>query len=224
MKVYPLGLINSVDSTGTLCTTGLSYEFFEPNKSCNSNPMYSILKTTYETQTILTRKKAEPFILINYSYDDIWDKEYKQIEHFVDEMDGELTSFYVPDLSSGESPSTVTDNGSTWTINVGRTRIYSAVLNQKANYGMVWDGSKFRIGVVSAVSAGTSITIGETYGNLTAANAGAGTVYPMYQCYFSTNPLPNFKPGVFIADTVATGEIGGFMKSGDVSFVSKYKV
>jgi len=223
MRVFPMGLINGTDSTATLDTTGLSYSFFEPNQGCKSAPIYPTLKTTYENQIISTRRKALPYLTINYKYKDIWDREKQEIDHFINKVGGELNSFYVADISSMETPSDVVDNGSTWTISIGRTRIYSSVANQRSNYGMLWDGSKFKIGSISSVSAGVSITITETYGDLTAADAKtSGVLYPLYRCYF--NSVPDFTPTVFIDGNVATSTDAGYMWSGEANFISKYKI
>lgn len=224
MQVFPMGMVNAANSTATLDITGNVYRFFEPNNGVRTSPIYTTLVTRFEQQTLLTRKKAEPFLTITYDYENIFDRELRQVEHFVDKMDGELTSFYTVDLQHGDTPTSITDGGTTWTINIGRTRLYSTISNQKANYAFVWDGNNFKIGQVSGLSAGTSITIDEDYGDLSATTANSkANVYPIYQVYFTANPMPNFRAGAFIDDTVATTADGGYLWSGSCAFVSKYK-
>lgn len=221
MQIYPIGMVNNFDSTATLDTNGQKFTMWEPNNGCQSYSVYSTLRTRFENQTILARKKAEPYLVINYNYKNIWDREIRNVEWFVDKMDGELNSFYVVDWSKGETPSSITTS---WVININRTRIYSTTSNYKSNYAFVWDGNNFKCGQVSNISSFSSITISQDYGDLTATLASSrGMVYPVYECYFSENPMPNFKPGQFIPDTVASVECGGYLWTGDTSFTSKYK-
>jgi hypothetical protein len=138
-------------------------------------------------------------------------------------MDGDLNDFYVVDLSKGETPSSITTG---WVISINRTGVYSTTSNYKSNYAFVWDGNKFKCGQVSNVTTFSSITIDQDYGDLTATLATKNAmVYPVYECYFTENPMPTFTPGQFVPDTVASVEYGGYLWSNDsVTFVSKWKV
>jgi len=82
----------------------LTYTLFEPNSGCESDVIFFNISERFDNQTIHTRKKAEPYLSIRYEYDNIYAREYRQIEHFVDDVGGDLTSFLVVDWSNGETP------------------------------------------------------------------------------------------------------------------------
>ena len=225
--LFPIGTISGGVDYGTI--NNKNYYIFEPNAEdgCFSNPIYSVLTTRYQDQTLLTRKKAEPYLIITYNYENIFAREFDQIQAFVDKVGDALTSFFVIDFSKGRSFSSVTDNGSTWTIAIDTTRLYSTVTNSKANYAILWNATRrsYRMGSVVTVTTNTSIVINETYGNLTAANAATNTLlYPVYTCYLSTNSLSNFKRTTYAADSITFTDAGGPMYSGSLTFISKYKV
>jgi hypothetical protein len=225
MKLYPIGDVSATYSRGII--DGISYSYFEPNSGCNSYKLYDNLITTYEQQTIQTRKKSLPNIMINYKYNNIFDKEYIQIEHFIDKVEGGLDSFYVVDLSKGSNPSAITPTSTTWTCNITNTLPYSATTNQKANYGFFWNGNKFKIGSVTTVTVNTSVvfTISTPYGDLSSTNAkNDGLVYPVYNCYHNGNDISNFEIAGYANDKLNDPDTAGFLRSGEVSFNSKYHV
>ena len=226
MKIFPIG--TAVAATNLATIDSKKYAFFEPNKSVSSNKMHTTLVTRFENQSMLTRKKAEPFLMITYEYEDIFDREYRQVEHFLDDVDDALTSFRVVDLSKGKKPSAITDSSGDWVVSISNTRMYSATANLRADSAFVWNGRAWKEGSVSAITANTSITLdvdASNFGNLSLANAQTGgIVYPTYVCYANPNQLSNFKSTKYWNDDVDFSSDGGWMRSGTVSFVSKYKV
>jgi hypothetical protein len=225
MKIYPIGTISAASSSGAI--DGISYSFFEPNDGCYSIKVHNILTTQFENQTLLTRKKSNPFLTFEYSYDNIFSREMKQIQHFVDDHDDALTSFYLADLSNGITPTSVTDSSSNWLCAIDNTRLFSTVANEKANKAFIWDGNNWKEGDIDTVTTNTSIVVDvdtNNYGNLSLVNANSsGIVYPMYQVYFMQNVLDNFKTGPYIDEKITTSKDGGYMYSGSVKMVGRYK-
>ena len=154
MKIFPIG--TAVAATNLATIDSKKYAFFEPNKSVSSNKMHTTLVTRFENQSMLTRKKAEPFLMITYEYEDIFDREYRQVEHFLDDVDDALTSFRVVDLSKGKKPSAITDSSGDWVVSISNTRMYSATANLRADSAFVWNGRAWKEGSVSAITANTS--------------------------------------------------------------------
>lgn len=226
MNIYPIGTISAASSQGTI--DSVTYNMFEPNLRCSSTEKHNILVTRFEQQTLLTRKKAEPMLLITYEYDNILDREFKQIEHFIYSMDDGLTSFFVIDFSKGQTPSAISASGD-WTVSIDNTRLYSATTNYKANRAVLWNGRNFKEGQITTVNANTSVVVDvdtNNYGALSLADAQSGAIlYPLYQVYASANALSNFKTTIHVPiSKINIGSIGGWMRSGSISFVSKYKV
>ena len=226
MNIFPIGLIAASTSAGTI--DSVSYNMFEPNVKAKSFEKHTILVSPFQQQTKLTRKKADPFLIIEYGYNDIFSREYRQIEHFVNEMEDALTSFYVVDWSKGVTSSSVTDASGDWTVAITNTRLFSTVANQRANRAFLWDGLNWKEGPVASISTNTSITVDvdtSNYGGLTLANANTyGMVYPLYECYFSVDVLANFDTGAYIPENVNLSNDGGYVWKGNMSFVSKYKI
>ncbi len=224
MNLFPIGEINGSDSTGSI--DGITYNFFEPNKSSKSFRNYNNLVSLFQNQSKLTRKKAEPFLMITYNYENIFDREYRQIEHFIDYVEDSLTSFYTPDFSRGATPSNIALSGSDWEISITNTRIYSTITNVKADYAFVTNGTKWKLGRVISLSAGVSITMELTYGGLTLSEAqNNGCVYPLYCVYFTPNALSDFEVGDFVGvGNVTDSTDVGFVYSGTIGFNSKYSV
>jgi len=226
MNLYPIGLIAAASDAGTL--DSVSYSLFEPNKKCSSQSIHDILTTKFQDQTMLARKKSFPFLTIQYEYENIFDREFRQIEHFVAEMEDALTSFFVVDFSKGLTPSGITDSTGDWVVAITNTRLFSEVANQKAHRAFVYNGSSWKEGPITAITTNTSITVDvdtSNYGALALASANSSSiVYPMYQVYFSSNVLQNFSTSVYIEEDRNLTDDGGFMRSGSMGFISKYKV
>jgi len=227
VELFPIGTVGAT-SAGTI--DAVSYNMFEPNMGCTSQPVYSTLSTKFKNMSLLTRKQAEPFLVMNYGYDNIFTREFRQLQHFVDNTDDALTSFYAVDWSRGQKPSAI--SGGAWATNnaftVGNSRFYSATTNMKSNYIFMWSGTSFKIGLVSAVGSITSITANFTTtarGDLTFALASSSSfIYPIYQVYLNENSLSNFKTTEYIDENINLTEDGGFMYTGTIDFVSKYKI
>ena len=224
MLVFPVGTINSSDSTGTL--NSITYTMWEPNNGCSSNRIYHNIVSKFESGILTTRQKAEPLIAIHYNYENIFHKEFKQIEHFVRHRKAELNSFYTVDWSSGHTPDSVASLVSgRWKVVIDSTLDYSATGNMKANFGMLWDGNKFRIGQIYSVNTATSIDLSLQYGNLTLTSAqNEANLYPLYEVYFTQDPIQGFQPTQYIGGDLSNTDFAGYMRSGTVSFISKYKV
>lgn len=226
MKLFPIGTM--VAATNTASIDGISYQMFEPNKSCKSDVTYNILTTRFGNQTMLARKKSQPYLTINYEYDNIYNREYNQISHFIDNIDEALTSFYTPNFEKGITPSDVVSYSATWVVSVDNTRLFSAVANQKANRVFIWDGAgHWKEGLISSIvtNSSLSISLSDNYGNLSATAAkNDGVVYPLYQVYVTSKSLASFKPTTYLNASIGHSHIGGFMQSGNITFSSKYKV
>lgn len=226
MILFPIGDLSASVNTGAI--SGINYSFFEPNKGCFSKRQYYNLSTKFELVTMLTRKKAEPTLFIEYDFEDIYSKEFRQVEAFVDYMDGSLTSFWMVDLSKGTSPSSVTDSGSDWVATIDDTSLYSTVANQKATHTFFWHRGKYKEGAVLSISTNTSITVDvdtDNFGALSLSDANLhAMVYPMYQVYFTENTLDNFKVTNYLEDSITLSKSGGNLYSGTLSAVTKYKV
>ena len=223
MELFPIGTIANSSDSGTI--DGISYSFFEPNSGCNSFRQYNILSSLFQNKVMSTRKKTEPVLNIEYSYDNIFDREFRQIEHFFDNVEESLTSFYVVDFSKGQTPSSVTVSGDDWVVAIKDTFLFSAVANYKANRALIKYGKSWKEGTISALTTNTSITVDVEYGNLALASANLyGMVYPIYEVYAVANSIANLQTTVFIKDTINILDIGGWMRSGKITFTSKYKV
>ena len=221
MDLFPIGTITDSHDYGTI--DSINYYIFEPNDGSRSQPTYNILVSAYQDQTKLTRKKSEARLSITYKYKNIFQKEYQQIEHFTDAMDDALTSFYAIDWSRGRKPTSVTNTLGVWTVAIDNTRLYSTLANQKANYALLWDGSSYKMGTVTTITAGTSIEVTVAYGNLAVAAANSNAyLYPVYCVYFMPGVLSSFEPTEYLPESINLTSDGGWMKSGNLIFTSKY--
>ena len=228
MQLFPIGAVSQGSSSGTI--ESVSYTFFEPNLKVMSSAYFTTLQTRFEDQTILTRKKAEPYLVMNFEYENIFNREYRQLEHFVDSKDGALTSFMCPDLSEGYKPSNVASVTNDWRVYIPNTRLYSTINKQKAHYAFLWDGKgDFRIAPIGSISTNSyiqmSISASNLAGALTLSDALSNAhVYPLYQVFFNENPLQDFKTTYFIDENINLTADGGWMYSGTIQFLSKFKV
>ena len=226
IKLFPIGTTSSVNY-GTI--DGLQYDMFEPNAGCTSHKIHTTLLTTFQDQTMLSRKKAEPYLNITYNYTYIFDREYRQIEHFVDDVDDALTSFYTIDWSQGRSPSNIASTAGDWVVSMDRTLSYTATANMKSNKMFVWNGSSWKMGDVSSLTKNASITLnvsstvrgGLSHNDITLSKT---LVYPVYEVRLTPNVLSNFERTVYWKEQIKNDKDGGFMRSGNVSVLTKYKV
>jgi len=225
-SLFPIGTIAQDSDSGTI--DGVSYALFEPNAGCSVSRMYNVLTTMFENKTLSTRKKAEPYITVTYNYNNIFSREYLQIEHFIDSVaEDALNSFFVVDFSHGQSCS-ITSPVTNWVVAIDNTRLYSAIANQRADNAVLWDGSgSFMLSDVVTVTTNTSITLDYTtyYGNLSEANADSyGMLFPVYTVYAVPNSLSGFKPTEYWDDDISLSHDGGYMYSGSIGFIGKYRV
>ena len=226
MNIFPMGLVAATSDSGTL--DGISYNFFEPNAGCSDNYQFDILTSVFQNKIMLTRKKSEKTLIIEYRFDNIFDREYRQIEHFISAMDESLTSFWVVDFSKGQSPDSIAASGSDWLVTIDNTRLFSIIANQKANRAFIKWGTTWKEGQVITITTNTSMVVDvdtNNYGNLSLANANLhAMVYPMYEVYAMQGTLANLKTTIYVPEKINIDKSGGWMRSGSISFVSKYKV
>lgn len=223
-NLFPIGTISATSDSGTL--ESVSYNIFEPNNNVVSYPIYDILVSKFENQTPLTRKKKDPYLMIEYSYSNIFTREYRQLKHFIDVMDDALTSFYIVDFSEGQTPTSVTESGGDWIVVIDNTRLYSTTTNHKACRAFIWNGRSWKEGPITSISTNTSVTVDvdtSNYGGLSVTDANSnGMIYPIYTVYFAQESISNFKPSTFIPGKISTSKDGGYMYSGTLTFISKY--
>lgn len=217
MELFPIGTLNSSDSSGTYGS------IFEPNVGCSHNIIHMSLVSQMESNVLVTRKKAERSHVFNYSYDHLWAKEFLQIEKFFNSMSGRVTSFYLIDFSRMQRASLSLNSGN-YTVTYGgslsafETSYYTTVEGEGGQYICVWNASssKFRIGKIATITANTSVVFPDAtdYGDLVATTTSI-VACPVYRVYFSqdqlTSELQEFNP----SDDI----YGGFMIKVDVSFV-----
>jgi hypothetical protein len=222
MDLFPIGEMANAKDYGTM--DSCNYYMFEPNSNTLSRPSYDILVTLFQNQSRMTRKKAEPHLSITYDYENIFDREYRQIEHFVDYVDDALTSFYTVDWSRHEKVLSGTILvGADWKVYMSKTRPYSITENKNANYMFVWNGTSWKLGQVIEVSNNSYVKITPLYGNLTLTSAVTFSLaYPVYCVYFTPPALAEFESTVLINAASGDYEDGGWMRSGSLTFVSKY--
>lgn len=227
MDLFPIGTMSAASGTGTI--DAVSYSFFEPNGGASSSLSFTSLITRFQNMSIVARKKADPYLTINYEYNNIYSSEYRQIEHFLYSKDDAVNSFYVVDLSKGELP-TAMNTSSTWTASIANTRLYSTVTNKKSNYVFFSNGVSWKIGTISTVNTNVSVVCDvdtNDFGVLTDTEGAVITgnrrtmIYPMYQCFATPNSLNSFKTDQYWNNNDSNR---GFLYSGNISFISKYKV
>lgn len=220
-KLFPIGTVTNGSDLGTI--DSINYSMFEPNKFAESRKVYNILTTKFEDMTVQTRKKALPFLTIKYKYENIWQSEFEQIEHCVEDIEEALNPVYVVDFSKGIKPTSVADAAGNYLISIGNTRKFSTIANYKSYRVFLWTGDSWKLGYVSSITTNASILMVPEYGKLTAAAATAEDtmVYPVYEMYMEPNSLDSFQ----VTQSVPHSENKyGTMWSGEISFTSRYKV
>lgn len=225
MKIFPIGTVSAGSSSGTI--NGVTYTFFEPNKRCKSNPTYNNLVTKFQNQTMLVAKKAEPFLSITYEYDNIFSREYRQIEHFINDNGEGLTSCYMVDFSKAIVPSAVASIGD-WYISLDNTKDFSATANMKGSRAFITNGISWKEGQITSITLNASIVVDVDtygYGSLSSTDAGSkGYVFPMYEVYINQGSIGTFEPTVFVQETINNSSDGGWMYTGNVSANSRYRI
>jgi len=226
IKIFPIGLISATSDTGIL--DSIVYDFFEPNNGCSDNYQFDILTSMFQNRIMLTRKKSEKTLVIEYRFENILDREFRQIEHFIESVDESLTPFWIIDFSKGQTPDSIANSSGDWLVSIKNTRLFSIIANQKAHRVFIKWGKSWKEGTVVTISTNSSIVVDvdtNNYGNLSLANANLhAMIYPMYEVYVMQNSLANLKTTVYIPESININQSGGWMRSGSLSFVSKYKV
>ena len=228
-KLFPIGTMSDSESIGTI--DSINYNMFEPNSGCSSIKQHNILVSPFLSQVLQTRKRSDPFLMITYKYSDIFSKEFRQIEHFLYDNESSLNSFLCIDWSKGFTPNSITLSSNDWVISTLNTNDYSIYNGYKASRVFVWyaKAKKFRVGSIAALTANTSFTVdldANEYGDLSVTNANSyGTVYPLYESYVDVKDLSGFRTNQYVPGyDISASAVGGFMYSGEIKFVSKYKV
>ena len=216
MELFPIGTLNSSNSTGTYGS------FAEPNKNCSHNVVHTSLVAQMESNVLVTRKKAERSHIFTYSYENIWAREFLQIEKFFNAMYGRVTSFYLADLSRMQR-SSLSLGGGNYTVTFGgsltsfETSYYTTTEGEGGQYVFVWDaaGFKFRLGKIATINTSVSVVFPDAtdYVDL-AAGTTPIVACPVYRVCFGQDQL-NAEPGEFNPSDDADG---GFMYSLDISF------
>jgi len=220
--LFPIGTVQN-NATGLI--DSVEYNMFEPNKGVTSKDVHNVLVSQFEQQSISTRKKANPFITLSYEYENIFAREYNQIEHFVNSIaQGGLSSFYVIDFSRGITPSSVhVTAGGNWQPALSNTRYWANTKIYACAYTATYG---WRLAPYLTKTANASITInrsGVDYGDLTSTNfATYGKLYPAYEAFCVPDPIANFKIGPHINQDIDLTGDGGYTRSGTVAFVGKY--
>jgi len=175
---------------------------------------------------MLTRKKAAPYLILSYEYDNILNREYNQIEHFVYSMEDALTSFHAVDFSKGQEITVSASLTNKWRVSLDNTRVYSHVTNEKSNKIFMWSGAKWKMGDITHVTTNATIALDMTYhrGSLRYSELSGALAYPVYEVRFSQNALSGFKSTIYVEEDMSVTSDGGYMRSGVVSFITKYKV
>jgi len=225
LDLYPIGIMSSGLGSGTI--DSVSYSFFEPNVRCMSSYSLSSLITRFQNQTILARKKSNPFLTITYEYGNIYSSEYRQIEHFLYKKEDAVNSFYVVDLSKGELPTGI-NTSSTWTASVPNTKLYNTISNQKADYIFFYNGNNWKLGTITTVTANTSVVCNvdtNNYGDMTDAQGMVilgnrrTMIYPVYQCFAVQGSLNSLN----VTDHWPNDDSErGYRYSGSITFITKY--
>jgi len=228
MELFPIGTVTASSNQGTI--EGISYSMFEPNARCRSRVIFVNLSVTYENVTMDTREKAQPNLSLQFDYDGIFTREFRQLEHFIYSVRAELTPFYIVDFSQGISPSSVTTT-SNWVAYLDNTRLFSTVSNYKANWVFFWNASAWKLGQVSTVSTNTYIScnVSDDYGAMSTEQAQIVTgnlktlVYPVYEVHL-IGGIDSFEPQDYVDKPVTLTTDGGLTYSGKLMFTSRYKV
>ena len=223
MILFPIGTVAASSRVGTI--SGIAtYPMFEPNNGCKSTPYYSNEVTRFQNQTSSVKQTGLPYISITYRYDNIFHSEYDQIKKFIYSIEDNITSCYVVDFSKGEIPS---DIDASYTVTTENTMYYSDVTYYKANYMFFSNGYNWKLGEVSGVSevVGSkyiTVNVTDDYGDMTGTIASTNVVYiyPVYECYTVSGALNSFQK----TEYVGKGDDIGFMRNGEINFVSRYKI
>jgi len=217
IKIFALGYLNNTtDSRGSWTDGGTpETSLVEPNSGCKSSPQDTTLSGISENHSIVTRQKIPIYRNIQYTFSDIWHREYREIERFYELCNGKADRFYAIDFSAGEPVTGFKIAGGNLTASITDTSSF----NTTAGKGGYWQccvkstNASLRVGKSVSISADANVVFVASYGDLTNFVTGKVTAYPLYNCIF-TDDLSNFKVGEHNPETDADG---GYMRSGNVS-------
>lgn len=215
MWLFPVGELNAATTDSVGYIDSVSYSFFEPNNGASCINVFNVDSLKMKDMAISTYQLAKPMKKFTFSYENIFHREYSQLDAFTYAVGGNLTSFHLANLSMGELyTGTVTV---TSTVSILAGRLYSTILNNKANYVLAYNGTSFMVGTITAYSA-SSISFTRAFGANSVENP---MLSPIYEVYMGEDTMNNFQTAAFNADT---GTDGGWIWSGSISFISKYTV
>lgn len=229
IKLFPLGYIatSNANSKGNFVSGQLAASatsiMFEPNAGCNKDKTGYSLMSEMENRAIWTRKAGEHKHTLTYSYDNIFNWEFKQIRRFLrDVAEYRVNSFYVVDFSSGQKI-TALATGVNWNASIYDTTDFTATAAEGGKYAFIWypNQSKFRIGIINSKVEDSSITFPNSsdFGDLEEFSLGKVYAYPMYRVYLSEDS-EGFEVTNFV-DANENASFVGPVRSGEVSFIQR---
>jgi len=218
LYLYPIGILTATDTSQGKWTSGGTgvNDLFEPNMGCTSQISDNVLVSQFENHAIQTRKRIPNFRNLKYSYEDIWSREYEQIERFFELRDGRAERFHVIDFSQNEKCTAMSITNSNVSASISDTHRFSTTSGRTGYYACAWKPTQASlvVGKMVSISADKQITFTASWGDLS-VYGGNIYVYPVIECYFGGD-LNNFKQGEFNPED---GDDRGYMYSGDVSFI-----
>ncbi len=229
IKIFPIGYIASTNtnSKGNFVADQISASatntLFEPNAGCDKAKVGFTLVSEMENRAIWARSAGEHKHQLTYSYDNIFNWEFKQIRRFIrDIATYRANSFYVVDFSSGQKV-TALATGATWNASIYDTTDFSATSAEGGNYACIWypHQSKFRVGIVSAKADDSSISFPNTsdFGDLEDFSIGHVYAYPVYRAYL-VEDKEEFEVTNFV-DAHMEASFVGPVRSGDINFIQR---
>jgi hypothetical protein len=229
IKLFPIGYIASTNanSKGNFVASQLEASsvniMFEPNAGCDKSKVGYSLVSEMENRAIWTRKAGEHKHQLTYSYENIFNWEFKQIRRFIrDIANFRVNSFYTVDFSSGQKI-TALATGANWNASIYDTTDFSATVGEGGRYAFIWypQKSKFRVGIVNTKVDDSSITFPNTsdFGDLEEFSIGNVYAYPMYRVYLTADN-EGFEVTDFV-DAHLEASFCGPVRSGDISFVQR---
>jgi len=217
LHLFPIGILCATDTSLGRWTTGGTgvNDFFEPNDGCTSQPVDTTLQSTFENHSIQAREKIPIYRSIQYSYKDIWHREYEMIERFYEHRKGKAHRFYVVDLSVRAIPTALTITVGTVSATIPDTHRFTTIAGKGGYYACCYKPStaSVLIGRMISLSADANITFAASWGDVGTFKAGETFVYPMVEVYFtSMQPKPKeFNPEIALD--------GGQMYDLEVGFI-----
>lgn len=229
IKLFPIGYIATSNSnskgnfvSGQLAASSTT-TMFEPNAGCDKSKIGFSLVSDMENRTIWTRKAGEHKHTLKYTYNNIFNWEFKQVRRFMrDVAQYRANSFYLVDFSSGQKVAALA-TGINWNASIYDTTDFSATVAEGGKYAFIWypHKSKFRIGIVNSKEEDSSITFPNSsdFGDLEEFSLGNVYAYPMYRVYAAEDG-ENFEVTNFV-DAHENASFVGPVRSGEINFVQR---